>query len=91
MNGFFMLSMMTLLAGYSGALVSFFTVDVHPPAPATMEEVAQHLETEGIGVFCCCESVIGAINRIDSDAARSVCCFGGKSYANVPTALREFL
>ncbi len=65
-----MLTMLILCTAYSGALMSFFTVDVFPKVPATLDEVAGEIERRGMTLNICCLNVERTIQEGRSESYR---------------------
>ncbi len=49
--------MMVLTASYSGALISFFSVEVYPSPPQTFDDLAKVVQEDNLKVQVCCPHI----------------------------------
>ncbi len=49
--------MMVITAAYSGALISFFSVEVYPTPPQTFDDLAKIVQEENYNVQICCDHI----------------------------------
>lgn len=52
---------MVLAYAYSGSLISFFSVEVHPKPPKTFDDIANMVEEKDLNVHICCIHIEAAM------------------------------
>jgi hypothetical protein len=67
-TGVFLLGMMVITAAYSGALVSFFSVEKYPSPPHTFEEIADIVLEQDLRVQICCMHIETAMKESEMDS-----------------------
>ncbi len=55
--------MFIIAAEYSGALVSFFSVEVYPKNPETFEDLAKMVDEEDLKIRVCCSNIKEAMEE----------------------------
>ncbi len=60
--------MLILAAAYSGSLVSFFSVDVFPPVPKTVDDIAALVQEKDLKVRVCCRHINESMKDSTLDA-----------------------
>ena len=71
-NTTFLWGMMVLTSCYAGSLISFFSVEVYPSPPATMEQLRTAVKDDGLEVIFCCDTMKEGMEQSLVDSYRAL-------------------
>ncbi len=81
-NTTFLWGMMVLTSCYAGSLISFFSVEVYPSPPATMEQLRAAVDDDGLEVIFCCDTMKEGMEQSLVDSYRALGQKVGRKHRN---------